>query len=217
MDTKPGRSTLLTALRDETAPLHDAVESALGLVDEDLTLEHYAAVLVGFNATVPLLEARIAQRLPSRLAPFLAPRCKARCLRDDLAWLRATRPEVAAAAFQADAQPADALGAPFESLPAIDTAAEALGVMYVLEGASLGGRVIARHLERHLGLSNGRGYSYFCAYGTAVGAMWQQFRATIVAEIAPAEHRLAIDAAVQTFRALERHCVASIAHAAANA
>lgn len=208
---------LLTALRDETAHLHDALESALGLVDEDLTFEHYVAVLVGFDAVVAPVEARIAQRLPSRLAPFFAGRRKAHRLRDDLAWLQSNRPESIAAAARAELQRVDTPAALPESLPAIHTVAEALGAMYVLEGATLGGRFITRHLERHLGLSNGRGYSYFCAYGTEVGAMWQQFRATVVAEVLPAEHRLAIDAALQTFRAFEQHCAVAIAHAAANA
>ena len=206
---------MLVALRNETAHLHDALESALGLTDPNLTCEHYAAVLSAFNHVVAPLEARIAQRLPPRLTPFFARRRKARCLRDDLAWLHATWPESTAATACIDAKPAGALGSAPEYLPAIGTAAEAFGAMYVLEGATLGGRVITRHLERRLGFSDGRGYSYFCGYGAEVGAMWQQFRAVLDAEVAPADYRSAIEAALHTFRAFRQHCAAAIAHAAA--
>ena len=215
LNTQPGRSVLLAALRDETAHLHEALESALGLTDPHLTCEHYAAVLSGFGQVVGPLEACIAQRLPPRLEPFFTRRRKAHCLRNDLAWLHAARPGSAAQTVRIDANPAGALGAAPEHLPAIRTAAEAFGAMYVLEGATLGGRIITRHLERRLGLSDGRGYSYFCAYGTEVGAMWQQFRVTLDVEVAPADHRSTIEAALHTFCAFRRHCAAAIANAAA--
>ena len=37
-------------------------------------------------------------------------------------------------------------------LPPLETQADAFGCLYVLEGATLGGRVISRHIERALGL-----------------------------------------------------------------
>ncbi len=48
--------------------------------------------------------------------------------------------------------------------------------MYVLEGATLGGQFIARHVERALGLAGGRGYSFFRGYGEDTGRMWRSFR-----------------------------------------
>ena len=66
---------------------------------------------------------------------------------------------------------------------------------------------MSRHIEQRFGLREGRGYSYFCAYGSQAGAMWRQFREVLDAEVPPAEHRAAVDAAVDTFRAFHRQCV----------
>ncbi len=51
---------------------------------------------------------------------------------------------------------------------------EALGCLYVLEGATLGGQVIVRRLRdlpREALLS-----AFFTSYGQDVGAMWQAYR-----------------------------------------
>src|SRR5262249_9623850 len=52
-----------------------------------------------------------------------------------------------------------------DSLPPINNEAEMFGAMYVTEGSTLGGRFIARQLEQDLGLTGGRGYSFFLGYG----------------------------------------------------
>lgn len=58
--------------------------------------------------------------------------------------------------------------------PRLDCA-RALGSLYVLEGASLGGRVIERHVFGPLGLSPERGGAFFHGYGELTGAMWRGF------------------------------------------
>ena len=50
-----------------------------------------------------------------------------------------------------------------------------LGRMYVMEGSTLGGQYIARHVEETLGLSSGEGNSYFRGYGEATGERWREF------------------------------------------
>jgi heme oxygenase len=56
-------------------------------------------------------------------------------------------------------------------LPAVDSLPQALGVHYVLEGATLGGAVIAKLARRELGVSA----AFFGAYGTEVGSRWRAF------------------------------------------
>jgi heme oxygenase len=51
--------------------------------------------------------------------------------------------------------------------------AEALGFAYVLEGATLGGRVICKHAA-DIGVGPAE-LSFFRSYGTAVGPMWRRF------------------------------------------
>jgi heme oxygenase len=89
-------------------------------------------------------------------------------------------------------------------LPRLETAAEVLGSMYVLEGATLGGRFVARHLECILGLSDGLGYSFFRPYGEELGRMWQAFGEVISAHSSPEADPAIIASAVETFESLGR-------------
>ena len=70
-----------------------------------------------------------------------------------------------------------ALDAPAQHAPA--TAAESLGVLYVLEGSALGGAVIARHVARWPALS-GR-IAFFGRAPQEVAARWREFCALLTA------------------------------------
>jgi len=51
----------------------------------------------------------------------------------------------------------------------------AVGCLYVMEGATLGGQVISRHLAK-LGIGPGNGGLFFNGYGEKTGAMWKSFQ-----------------------------------------
>lgn len=51
----------------------------------------------------------------------------------------------------------------------------ALGVLYVVEGSSLGGRVILKNVEAVLGFDSTRGAQYFSGYGATTGSHWKKF------------------------------------------
>ncbi|HEV7381234.1 MAG TPA: biliverdin-producing heme oxygenase [Dyadobacter sp.] len=53
--------------------------------------------------------------------------------------------------------------------------AEALGIMYVLEGSTLGGKVLFRHVHKVLGLDENSGAAFFWGYGTETGPKWKSF------------------------------------------
>jgi heme oxygenase len=81
----------------------------------------------------------------------------------------------------------------------VSTRERALGVLYVLEGATLGGAVIARIVRRRLGVTP----AFFGAGGAAIGARWRAFGAAVDAfagGAAPADMRLA---ATECFEHLE--------------
>jgi heme oxygenase len=59
-------------------------------------------------------------------------------------------------------------------LPPLDAVPKALGCLYVLEGATLGGQVIVRRLRDLPG--DALPSAFFTSYGQDVGAMWQAFR-----------------------------------------
>ena len=81
--------------------------------------------------------------------------------------------------------------------------ADALGAMYVVEGSTLGGTIIARLAERRLGLSPESGGAYFRSYGPAVGDMWRSFRARLLAVSAPRTDDAVVACANRTFAVME--------------
>ncbi|OXA89529.1 biliverdin-producing heme oxygenase [Flavobacterium hercynium] len=51
----------------------------------------------------------------------------------------------------------------------------ALGIFYVVEGSTLGGRFILKNLETIPGLTEEKGVSYFNGYGNKTGSYWKSF------------------------------------------
>jgi len=96
-----------------------------------------------------------------------------------------------------------------ENIPNSDTGplfaslAEAVGGAYVLEGSTLGGRVISRQVQALFGADVPR--SFLECYGSSSGAKWQSFRAALsrFAGGVESEDEI-IDGARETFRAFTR-------------
>jgi heme oxygenase len=94
---------------------------------------------------------------------------------------------------------------PEESPPAplllIDGPGEALGCLYVVEGATLGGRVLSRWIEGRLGYDRDSGASSFAAYQDATVSRWQSFAALVEARLAsvPKDRVLMCAVAQRTF------------------
>ena len=57
------------------------------------------------------------------------------------------------------------------------TAAEATGILYVLEGSTMGGAVISRRLREDLAISPSEGGSFFAGHGEHNREMWQEYLA----------------------------------------
>lgn len=51
----------------------------------------------------------------------------------------------------------------------------ALGILYVVEGSTLGGRFILKNISTISGLDNEQGTSYFQGYGDNTGSYWKTF------------------------------------------
>lgn len=63
---------------------------------------------------------------------------------------------------------------PFTSNGKIITKPFALGILYVTEGSTLGGRYILKNIQKTLQL-NGDGTAYFSGYGEQTGSQWKKF------------------------------------------
>ncbi|MBC8012307.1 MAG: biliverdin-producing heme oxygenase, partial [Burkholderiales bacterium] len=90
-------------------------------------------------------------------------------------------------------------------LPELDTLPQVLGCLYVIEGATLGGQVITRHLLATHGITPETGGAFFAGYGAETGPQWQAFGAmiTTAAERLGGENEI-IASANRTFETLAR-------------
>jgi heme oxygenase len=63
-----------------------------------------------------------------------------------------------------------------EDLPKISSQAHALGALYVMEGSTLGGRMISKMLKENLGLESENGAGFFNGYGVHTMQKWNAFK-----------------------------------------
>jgi len=157
---------ILQRLRSETASHHAAIESQMPLLDPELSRQTYIHLLQRFWGYYSPLEQRLrSQSFEGRY--LWSDREKTPRLVLDLLALGATTTGLARC----------------ENLPCLDSTAEILGCLYVIEGASLGGQIIAKHLDANLGLTPETGASFFSGYGVNTGPYWLAFR-TFLSEFA---------------------------------
>lgn len=179
---------ILTRLQRETAAEHAAVEAATGIMRPDIGLSDYRTFLqrtYGFYLPVEQVLERFGVWPALELDASVRPK---------LGWL--------ASDLVALGQDPDAL-ALCPAPPEFATLAEAVGCAYVLEGSTLGGRVISRHVQTRLGPHVP--HRFLEAYGASTGERWQGFRAALrcFAETRETEHRI-VAGAKQTFESFTR-------------
>jgi heme oxygenase len=143
-------------LRDATAADHAAVEETVPLMSGTLTLDEYAACLQRLHGIVSAWEAHAAAVAPPALQPLLAARRRTPLLERDLVCLGVKIPSEEHPNFLEVADEASIMGA-----------------MYVMEGSTLGGQLIARHVEKVLSLSEGN--TFFRGHGDRTGLLWREF------------------------------------------
>lgn len=190
----------LEHLRERTRPQHDATESQMPITAPDLTLPVYTGYLRGLYAALAPWETFARTHCPASLGSLVADRCRTPLLEQDLRALRSGLPVVGS--FDAAAIP----GLETPGSPAF--VGSFLGAMYVVEGSSLGGQYIARHLADTLGLTEENGAAYFRGYGDRTGGLWQQFKA-VLAELPDADEDRVVVAAQAMFALFARTLSAS--------
>jgi heme oxygenase (biliverdin-IX-beta and delta-forming) len=92
-----------------------------------------------------------------------------------------------------------------ESLPTVDSLARLLGCLYVIEGATLGGQIISKHLQANIGVTPTSGCAFFHGYGAYTGANWLAFGKMLMLQAAGVGNGDdIIDSANQTFATLDQ-------------
>ncbi|WP_024644630.1 biliverdin-producing heme oxygenase [Pseudomonas syringae] len=153
---------LLDALRAETNQLHVRLEKRMPFFSSAMDNALYLRLLqayYGFHA--PLETALHASGLiPVALEPH--DRIKVPMLVRDLRALGMSEDDIG-----------QLPGCP--RLPVVDSPGACLGVMYVLEGATLGGQVLRREMHKRLGVDEQSGAAFLDVYGSATGPRWKAF------------------------------------------
>ena len=158
---------LFSQLRTATAASHRRLDAEIDVCGNGLTLERYASLLVRFHGIFSALEPRLAA--VHGLDALDLDLGLAHCSRT--AWLS----EDLEALDTSDRRFLDIAA---NSYPHLVTAVpEALGCLYVIEGAGLGGQVIVPCVQRQLGLTAAHGCRFFAGHGPATIERWQRLRA----------------------------------------
>ena len=91
-------------------------------------------------------------------------------------------------------------------IPEVTGIAKALGMAYVIEGSTLGGRIILKHIAAKLHLNSLDGASFFDGYGQQTGTMWKLFMQTLSEyAIREQQEQKIIDGAVECFVMIHSH------------
>lgn len=191
-------SPILSRLRLETRGEHEAVERVLDLMDAALTADTYRHRLAQFYGFYGPLEAALQPRCALHLTALLPRLNKTALLRQDLERLGVSTADLPLC----------------RQLPPIQTQAEVLGCLYVMEGATLGGRLITQHVQATFGIMPSAGGSFFEGYGQDTGKMWQAMRQLLLSCAVDAATENAIVAnAIATFASLRAWCALTNTHA----
>jgi heme oxygenase len=179
--------TLLERLKIETRPAHDRIEKAIDFERRITSRETYRDLLIRFYGFHSAWEAAAESMAPE--TAFFQRRCKTGLLVKDLEALGMTTGEI--------------IRLPrCHPLMPLPTPGAVLGSMYVIEGSTLGGAIIAREVERRLGMSANTGCAYFRSYGRETALMWKSFGATLLAASSAEADDLIVETAKRTFNVM---------------
>ncbi|UOA10175.1 biliverdin-producing heme oxygenase [Methylobacter sp. S3L5C] len=185
--------TLRTLLRDATHHHHLQLNRHLllaGLTQPNYPLSHYQTLLCTYYQLYALLEGRINLFLKGHLVAFnYSERSKLSWLIKDLDF------------FQIDILALHTLSQTATDFLKIETIGQLVGVLYVVEGSTLGGQMISQVLAKNYSFRHDAGSCFFIGYGEKTMTFWQQFIAfsdTLSGD--KHECQAAVEAAGQTFQ-----------------
>ena len=148
-------------IKAETADLHRQTESAplsVALVSDAVNEKVYTDYLLRMKDIVAWYEHVVFNRLAGVISD-IEQRRKLPFIKNDLTQFNID-PEKNTEHF---------------SLPEAETNSVLLGYMYVLEGSSLGGAMIYKHVSRHIDITEQKGGSFFTCYQAELSARWKSF------------------------------------------
>jgi heme oxygenase len=159
----PRPERLSAELRAATSELHQQIERLIDLPDCIVTRDDYRRWIARFYGFYQPLESALTKFSGwDGLGVCIGSRLHSPDLAHDLDALGCAAPKRMLVAAG--------------GLPNLPSLAHALGALYVLEGATLGGQIILRRILSRPDLSIGAARQFFGGRGREVGPMWQEFR-----------------------------------------
>lgn len=183
-ETLPG--SLPDRLRRATHDLHGSLESALGLLSPPIDRTRILTLIERFYGFHTVWEPALAAFIDDD--SFLTPRRRAALAAADLVALGLGAAEI------------DALPRCREAGLFAD-AGEAWGSLYVMEGSTLGGKLISRRLAQESWLP-AQGLRYFDPHGDRTGALWRETRDRLARLTGTPREQSVIDGARTAFQRL---------------
>lgn len=131
------------------------------IFSEGYSLENYRSLLSRLREFYFPLEQEIFDKLPAEATEKFAQRRKSHLLERDLRAL------------------GDIASRRCRALPALASFERRMGGLYVIEGATLGGQIIRKHLHRHFGEPVAGALSFYTGYGKHAAREWRAFGALL--------------------------------------
>lgn len=176
---------LSAQLKEQTKVNHQLLEKKL--VSQMRSIKNtadYTKLLVRFYGFFGGLENLIRMHPNLSFLKDQAERRKSSALANDLTYFETTLPPIATAV----------------ALPIIENYLQIIGVLYVMEGSTIGGKFIAKMIQNQLNNQDTNGLSFFYGYGDQTELMWTVFKDAIDGIIMSAsEKETVILAANETF------------------
>jgi len=183
---------LFERLHQATRLPHHRLERRVDIYRPNFDVHNYRRLLQDFWGFYRPLERKLVV-LADHILPsaYSRQRLKAPRLEQDLLSLGMTKTDIAALPLCG-------------RLPALPTLPQAFGVLYVIEEAAVGGRMVALHMHEKLGIDPSQGGSFFSSYDSQVGPYWQELEKAMTAMVEePNLQVLAVKAAVDTLDCFE--------------
>jgi len=185
-------------VKNQTAFLHQEVEGILlPKLQAIRSFEDYALILRTFYGFFYPLEEKIQNYISSDVLPDIAQRRTSSLIITDLANLQFYTPISVC-----------------KNLPEINSTATAFGALYVLEGSTLGGKMIAKMLAKPEGPAiSAEALHFFSGYQHLTGKMWTAFVEVLNQQT---DTDAIVHSANQTFYHLKHWMQQSFSHEAKN-
>ncbi|MDN3585701.1 biliverdin-producing heme oxygenase [Pedobacter aquatilis] len=181
-------------LRTQTAEKHQQLEALMfvnEIMNNTLSVDNYKKLLTINYLIHQKLEYKLANMLDSDLAEKLdmKNRLKLEYLEKDLAF------------WGIDSLTLPALN--FELFVPDNNNVEVLGALYVLEGATLGGNVIRKHILANNNFEGKEdGLNYYGVYGDELGSKWKTFVSVLNETVQEDDYEKTVNSANETFNNL---------------